>query len=173
MNKNKSQHFNFSHEAIPIMWHKETDHFLKYLHKDGKVFLRFYWKHIKENLGVTKETSSEGLDFSIKEVFTKKGKAVTIVLLTLPTPQEPGEVYYMALVKLPDKRTITDIFLMHIPTTRVYGLEYDGLDESNQARTTITEITPRTRNLRLREGPEPNSNSFYEEIIKEIKLERL
>lgn len=173
MNKNKSQHYNFSHEAIPILWHKETSHFLTYIAKDGIAFLRFYWKHIKENLGAKIESSSDGLDYSIKELSVKNNKILKIIILTLPKPQEIGEVYYMALVKLPDKKTFADLFMIHLPTTKVYTLELAGYDENKLPLTNIMEITPRTRNIKLREGTQPNFKLFYDEILKEIHVERL
>lgn len=38
MNQKKSQHYNYTHETIPIMWHQQYQDFLKYLDKDGLSF---------------------------------------------------------------------------------------------------------------------------------------
>jgi len=172
MDKSKSQHYSFTHEAIPVLWHKESAHFLEYLAKDGKSFLRFYWNHIKENLGATIGSSSEGLEFAVKEVNNKDNKPVKIVILTLPQPKNIGEVYFMALVKLPDKKTFMDLFLIHLPTTRVFSLELSGYDESNSPNVKLFENTPRGRSVFVREGSAPQFSDFYNSILKELSLER-
>ena len=106
MNNKKSQHYNYTHETIPLIWHKQTPEFLKYLEKDGTKFLRFWWKHLEENLGIKILSSSEGLGYQVKEVRTDKNVPVHLVILTLPLPQAIGEVYYMALLKYPDNQNL-------------------------------------------------------------------
>jgi len=146
---------------------------LKYTEKDGSTFLRFWWKHLADNLGVQIHSSSEGLGYQIKELTDAKNEKVKLILLSLPKPEAIGEVFYMILVKLPESRTfLAKFFLMKLPSTRVFSLELEGYNEDGSPCTGLYELTPRARNIRLRSGSEPVLDSFYKEIIRELKLER-
>lgn len=173
MNFKRSQHYNYTHETIPIIWHKQTSDFVKYIEKDGSTFLRFWWKHLAENLGVKILSSSDGLGYQAKDVTDVKNEKVKLILLTLPKPKEIGEVFYMVLAKLPESRTfLAKFFLLKLPSTRVYSLELEGQNEDGTILTGLYELTPRARNIRLRDGTEPVLDVFYKEILKELKLER-
>lgn len=173
MDLRRSQHYNYTHETIPMIFHKQTGDFFKYIEKDGTTFLRFWWKHLEDNMGVKILSSSEGLGFQVKEVTNKKNEKVAIILLTLPKPTTSGEVYYMCLVKQPESLTkLARFFLLKLPNTRVYALELEGYQEDGAPLTGLFELTPRARNVRMRNGPEPVLDFFYKEILKELKLER-
>jgi hypothetical protein len=169
----RSQHYNYTHETIPIVWHRQNADFLKYIDKDGISFLRFWWKHLENALGVQILSSSEGLGYQVKTVPDKNKEEVKIILLTLPKPETVGEVFYMILVKIPESRVfLARFFLLKLPTTRVFSLELEGQNEDGSARTGIYELTPRARNIRMKTGTEPVLDTFYKEILKVLKLER-
>ncbi len=170
MNQRKSQHYNYTHETIPIMWHNETDKFLKYADKDGVVFLRFWWKHLVDNLGIKIESSSEGLGLQIKELADKNGKPINIIILSLPLPTNIGEVYYMYLVKRPKKTIFFDIFMARMPTTNVYALELEGYNEDGSPKTGLYELTIRARNVRIGPGCEPVLDTFIKTCQNILKL---
>lgn len=171
MNIKRSQHYNYTHETIPMVWHKNADDFIKYLDKDGTIFLRFWWKHLEENLGVKILSSSEGLGYQIKEARTKNNDPVRVVLLTLPAPQANGEVFYMALVKYPDRHNfLARFFLMKLPVTRLLSLELEGTSETGEILTGIYELTPRARNIRVHSGCQPLIGDFYKTILTDLKL---
>lgn len=170
MDNKKSQHYNYTHETLPIMWHNQNQEFLKYIDKDGVKFLRFWWKHLVDNLGVTLVSDPEGLGFQIKEVNDKSGKAVNLVLISLPTPVNIGEAHYLLLAKFPKKITIFDMFLIHPPSTRVLALELEGYAEDGTPKTGLWELTVRARNVRLKQGCEPVLDTFYKTGLKELKL---
>ena len=173
MDLRRSQHYNYTHETIPMIFHKQTEDFFKYLDKDGTTFLRFWWKHLADNMGVKILSSSEGLGFQVKEVTNKKAEKVKVILLTLPKPKTPGEVFYMCLVKQPESLTkLARFFLMKLPNTRIFSLELEGYQEDGSPNTGLYELTPRARNIRMRNGMEPVLDSFYKEILKVLKLER-
>lgn len=173
MDNKRSQHFNYTHETIPIIFHKQTDDFFKYIEKDGIGFLRFWWKHLTENMGLRILSSSEGLGYQVKDAINKKQEKFKIILLTLPKPGSPGEVFYMALVRQPETLTkLARFFLMKLPNTRVFALEFEGTNEDGTIQTGLFELTPRARNIRLRDGVEPVMDFFYKDILTEIKAER-
>ena len=170
MDKNKSQHWNFTHETIPVMWHKENEKFLKYLDKDGVKFLRFWWKHLVDNMGIQVPSSSEGLGFQIKEIPDHDGKPIKLVTLTLPQPTANGEVFYMFLVKKPQRRTIADFLLLRLPTTFVIALQRDGVNEDGSFITTMYELTPMARNIKIGAGVEPVLDTFQKAAKEYLKL---
>ncbi len=170
MDQKKSQHYNYTHETIPIMWHNQTQDFLKYLDKDGVVFLRFWWKHLADNLGMKILSESEGLGFQIKEYSDKDGKPIKMVLLSLPKPTMVGEVFYMALIKYPKKNTMFDLFLTRLPSTRVFALELESSPESEIVKTGLYELTIRARNVRMSDGCEPVLDTFHKAILNKLKL---
>ncbi len=170
MNQKKTQHYNYTHETIPIMWHQQYQDFLKYLDKDGVKFLRFWWKHLVDNLGVKIPSDPEGLGFQVKEYTDKDGKPLNFVLLTLPKPTMVGEVFYMALIRNPKKNTFFDMFLTRLPTTRVFALEAEKLGEDGEVVTGLYELTVRARNIRVGDGCEPVLDTFHKTILKILKI---
>src|SRR3972149_2563738 len=102
MLKNKSQHYNFGHEALPTIFHTQTANFFEYLERDGLKFLKFWWNHVGERLDDSKLSAFEGMSFEIREVPEKKSK---IVLVRFPHPTDFDEFHFAALVKLPEKRS--------------------------------------------------------------------
>ena len=171
MDIKKSQHFNFTHETIPFLWHKQYKEFLKFLDKDGIKFLKFWWKHLEENMGIKILSSAEGMGFQVKKSYTIKDKPVDYVLLTLPEPENIGEVYYMALAKFPDNQNfIARFFLMRLPITRVLALQLESRDENGILITGLYELTPRARNVRIKDGCDPKISEFNKFALAELKL---
>ena len=79
----------------------------------------------------------------------------------------------MILVKIPESRVfLARFFLLKLPTTRVFSLELEGQNEDGSPRTGMYELTPRARNIRIKDGTEPVLDIFYKEILKVLKLER-
>jgi hypothetical protein len=170
MDQKKTQHYNYTHETIPIMWHNQTDDFLKYAGKDGVKFLRFWWKHLSDNMGITLVSSSEGLGITMKEFSDANGKSVNVILLSMPEPTVVGEVYYMLLSRVPKKRTFLNAFMAHIPNTRVLALQHEGKNDDGTAKTGLYELTIRARNIRVGDGCEPVKDVFYKSALAKLKL---
>jgi hypothetical protein len=161
MNKNKSQHYNYTHEALPMVFHGKANEFFTYLERDGDKFLRFYWNHLVQNLGAEILSSFEGLGFQIRD-FDAKTK---FAYIHLPKPSVIGEVYFLLLVKLPEKFQI-----FRVGFTRVYALQLEGYDDNQNPLTGIYEITPRGRNVRIMDGIAPDHEEFIKVIKKHLKI---
>jgi hypothetical protein len=161
MDRKKSQHFNFSHEAIPVLFHNNAENFFKYLEKDGIKFLKFYWKHLETNLKVDILSPTAGLNFQTELINEK----IRVAIITMPEPKEIGEVFYLALVKLPQKFS-----LFKVPFTKSVSLEYEGKAEDGSPITGIYEITPRARNIRMKDGPSSNYDEFYNMVFDYLKI---
>lgn len=161
MQKTKSQHFNFTHEAIPVLFHNNSDGFFKHLANDGVKFLEFYWKHLATNLGVEILSSSKGLDYKIVDL-EKNIRAVTI---TLPSTNTVGEAIYLALVKYPKRPS-----LLKVGFTRVFSLEHEGITGAGQVLTGIYELTPRARNVRVKDGAGVELQPFFQAVLAILKI---
>ncbi len=165
MDNNKSQHFNFTHEAIPILFHKEAQGVFKFLEKDGVKFLRFWWDNMGSRLPESQARSSEGLSYQVKDL----EKGLKMLFIDLPQPREPGEVYFMAMIKVPETlNPIKRLFIFR--KTQVYTLEYEGGVRDGHQSTGIYEVTPRARNVRLKDGCAPKKEEFIKEVRKILKL---
>ncbi len=159
MDKKRSQHFNFTFESLPIMFHNQTDHFLEYLEKDGVQFLQFWWDQMGIRLDDEQASDIAGIAYEIREVPEKKS---TMALITLPKPKNYGEVYMVGLVKTPKIR-----FPVRLSNTRVFALEYVPTNESSSG-TFFGELTPRARYLRMGEGPNPDLDVFYKKVCATV-----
>lgn len=100
MDKNKSQQWNFAFDAIPIIFHSQTDNFMKYLDKDGVKFLQFWWDHVGDKLEESKRVSSAGLNFEVERI----DKKTSLVIINLPSPKVDGEAYFIGLIARPERR---------------------------------------------------------------------
>jgi len=166
MKRTDSQHFAFTHEAMPILFHKETSGVFKYLERDGAKFLRFWWDNVGTRLDADRHRSPEGLSLQIKEL----EKGIKVAFVDLPQPREVGEVYFLAMVRLPDSPN-PFVRKFQFRNTQVYALQYEGGGSDGQPATGIYELTPRARNIRLKDGCEPNNAEFLKEVRKILKLQ--
>lgn len=160
MIKTKSQHYNFGHEALPILFHTQTKDFLEFIQKDGIKFLRFWWDHVGERLDDSMLVPFEGMKFEYREIPEKKAK---VVLIRMPHPTDFDEFHWMALVKKPDIRM--PFVYVKMPTTRVFALSHVPLSKS-ETGTLIYEITPRARYVLVGPGTTPTKEAFYNAVYK-------
>jgi hypothetical protein len=160
MLKDKSQHYNFCHEALPTIFHSQTKGFMQYIERDGLKFLRFWWDHVGERLDDSKMSPFAGMNYEIHDVPERKSK---IVLVRLPNPTQNGEFHMMALVKKPEKRYP----MFKLPYTQVLALEHVPT-ELSPTGTMLVEITPRGRKIRLKEGPAPSLKPFFQLVVKTV-----
>ena len=63
MDKKKTLQYNFTFEAIPLLFHSQTSGFIKHLEKDGVNFLKFWWNHVGDQLEEDKRVTPAGLTY--------------------------------------------------------------------------------------------------------------
>lgn len=159
MDKNKSQQYNFAYEALPTLYHSQTNEFVRYIEKDGSKFLKFWWDHVGEQYDDAHKQPSEGLRARLIDL----GKKNKLILVTLPTPKVEYDPCLICLIGSPERR----FFLVRLPTTRVFVLELGkNKDTSN---TSFYEVTPRLRKLPMGKGPEATAEEFIKTIRKIAK----
>ena len=159
MDKRRSLQYNFALDAIPILFHSQTNQFLKYLEKDGLKFLHFWWNHVGDQLPEEKRVTPAGLTFEV-ETLDKKSK---LILINLPTPKDDGDPYFVGLVARPERR----ILWVKLPTSEGFALVRDDkVDQPN--KTSFGYVTPngifRPRGV----GLKPTKQDFKRIIKKRI-----
>lgn len=161
MDKTKSLHHNFVFEALPILFHSQTDGFMKYIDKDGINFLRFWWNHVGDRMDESKRVPPGSMTFEIRQ-FDKKTR---IVYIKFPPPNDNGDAYFMACVARPERR----FAWVRIPNTTVYVLKRN--DERGEGhRTAFGELSPRAIYRELGVGLNPTKQDFQR--IVENRLQR-
>ena len=156
MDKKKSQQWNFVFEAMPALFHSQTDGFVKYLDKDGDKFLKFWWDHVGDKLPEEKRVTPAGLTFE-KEELNAKTRLITI---TLPSPRENGDVYFIGLIPRPERRFGVVRFYT---STMFVLLRKDEVDQPNH--TSFGEVTPKGNYHERGIGLKPTKQDF-KRIIK-------
>lgn len=159
MDKSKSQQYNFAYEALPTLYHSQTNEFIKYIEKDGLKFLKFWWDHVGEQYDEASRQPSEGLRVKLMDL----GKKNKLVLVTLPTPKVPRDPAMVCLIGSPERR----FFLVRLPTTRVFVLELG--EHNNTTDTNYFEVTPRLRKLSMGKGSPATAEEFIKLIRKVTK----
>jgi hypothetical protein len=157
MDKKRSQHFNFTFETLPILFHSQTKDFFHYLEEDGLKFLNFWWNHMGVRLGLEESEPFEGVNFDIKELPEKKSR---LILLRLPEPKKMFECYLIGFLEQLKKR-----FPVRLPNTRVFVLE--RVPEKIEVRgTSFGEITRGARYIRIGPGTKADEKEFEDQIIQ-------
>jgi len=160
MRKDKSQHYNFGHEALPILFHKQTKSFFEYLDKDGVKFLKFWWDHVGERLDDSLLVPFIGVKFEVREIPERKSKAI---LIRLPKPTDYDEFHWVALIKKPDIRL--PFVYVKMPTTRMFALSHVPLSKS-ETGTLIYELTPQARYILAGPGTPVTKEAFFQAVYK-------
>jgi hypothetical protein len=160
MEKNKSHAFNFAFEALPILFHSQTNDFIKHLEKDGIKFLRFWWDHVGDKMGEANRAPWRGLDFTIEKVDEK----TKLVWIKMPTPVGDEEAYFTALMAKPEFRFVW----VRWPNSLAFALRrWDAVKEP--PRTMFGFLTQRALFRPLIEGISPDEESFKRAVYTKIK----
>ena len=159
MEKNKSLQYNFGMEAMPVLFHSQTNQFMKYLEKDGIKFLQFWWNHVGDRLPENRRVTSAGMAFEVEKIDNK----TSLVIITLPTPKENEDPYFLGFVARPERRFVW----IRLPTTEAYVLcRDDGCKEEH--KTNFGYLTP-SGNFRPRGvGVNPTKQDFKRTVMNRI-----
>ncbi len=156
MDKNKSHQWNYVFEAIPALFHNQTDGFVKLLEKDGVKFLKFWWDHMGDRLPPEKRVTAGGLTFE-KEELNAKTQLITIIL---PSPREDGDAYFIGLIPKPERR----FAIVRFYNSSMFVLiRKDDVNQPNH--TSFGEVTPRGNYRERGIGLKPTKQDF-KRIIK-------
>lgn len=150
-----SQHQKYSLEVLPLIFHHETEKFMSMVQRDGIKFLEFWWDRAGLEVDETQRSSSEGIKFEIKPYSDGR----EIVLVKMPSPRKPGEVYFLGMVTRPLKRSI----LSWRNLARVFVITRDDAD-SEDRQTKLAELTRSARYVEIGKGPKPTQKAFLETI---------
>lgn len=161
MDKSKSQHYNFTFEALPSIFFSQTNEFVKYLDRDGVKFLKFWWDHVGDKMPEEKRVSSAGLTFDVEEIDEKN----RLIIVILPSPREDGEAYFIGMVPKPERR----FAMVRLHNSHMFVLRRDDhVDQPNH--TSFGILTPNAQYRERGIGLKPTKQDF-KRIVK-LKLER-
>jgi hypothetical protein len=161
VDKKKNQQFNYGHEALPVLFHSQYTDFMTFLQRDRTRFLEFWWKHVGDQLDKSLCKAPKGLNYLVREFDGDK----RIILVSLPQPEQPGDTYFVACIKLPEKR----VPLLKVPSTRVIVLD-KSVDDNGLPCTWMSYITPSARIVPIGLGPEPDAELFITEVRRIMKI---
>ncbi|MEL7591516.1 MAG: hypothetical protein AAGU17_09540 [Anaerolineaceae bacterium] len=163
MDKNKSHQWNFVFEAMPTLFHSQTDGFMKYLDKDGVKFLKFWWDHMGDKLPDEKRTTPAGLTFEKQEIDAKN----KLILITLPSPRENGDAYFIGLIPRPERRFA---FVKFYTSTMFVLIRKDDVDQPNH--TSFGIVTPRGNYHEYGIGLKPTQQDFKRVIKNRLEKKK-
>lgn len=155
MAETHNQHYLFSYEAMPIMFHSQSKDFLRYLDRDGIGFLKFWWDMTGNKVDAGLRSEPKGLGFQLKA--HPDGRK--IVLITLPAPKDIPEAYFLELVSPPVKRGL----FSWQNSARVFSLEKAARKDGTPV-TALAEWTARGYRHLIGKGPEPLLEDFYQAV---------
>jgi hypothetical protein len=157
MDPQKSHSYNFSLEAVPIMFLSQTGDFMKYLERDGLKFLEFWWNHIGEKLPESSRAPFTGINFQILPVDANS----QAVIITLPPPATEGEFAFLGLIRRPDRR----FAWVKLPTCRAIGM-VRKTGEFYPNGTQVGDLTAQGHFVPFAAGPEPTLEKFTAMLLK-------
>ena len=136
---------------------------MKYLDKDGVKFLQFWWNHVGDRLPQEKRLSSGGLTYEIEQLDAK----TKLVIITLPTPKENEEPYFLGFVAKPERRFLW----VRIPTTTAFALVRDDSCKEEH-KTSFGYLTP-SGNYRMRGvGLNPTKQDFKRIVKSKLQTKK-
>lgn len=135
----RSQYQVYTQEALPTLFHKEPQGFLKFAEEKGLDFFRFWWNE------AGKRTEKAQPDW-VEPILVRTGKDTDTqrrwCVLHLPSvPEEPGYVWMAFIAKAQQKK-----LWFPQPLTEILALQ--AADPGNE--TYLIAITPRGRAVRLK-----------------------
>ena len=160
MDKKKSQHYNFCYDVIPALFHSQTDEFMKYVQRDGLKFIQFWWDHVGSRLPAEQQTPFNGTQIEIVE----RTAAKRIVFIQLPPPRNEGEMYFLGLVRDPERH----FAWVRLPSTRILGL-VRRVKENFPNGTELGDLTPRALYVPVGPGPAANYEDFKRVVFEMTK----
>jgi hypothetical protein len=163
MDKKKSQHYNFCYDVIPALFHSQTNDFMMYIDRDGVKFLEFWWNHVGSQLPAEQLVSFANTKMEIEE----RSPSQRIIFITLPPPLHEQEMYFLALVRNPERH----FAWVRLPSTRILGLVKRSKD-TFESGTELGDLTPRAIFVSQGVGPVPSLGEFKKLVFEMTKSKK-
>ena len=116
-----------------------------------------------DKLPAEKRVSAAGLRFVNEEIDSK----TKLVIITLPSPKEDGDTYFIGLIPKPERR----FAMIRLYNSHMYVLlRSDGVDQPH--RTSFGEVTPRGNYHEYGVGLNPTQQDFKRVIKNRLERKR-
>ena len=155
----KTQRQEFVSQVLPDLFHTAPEQFLFYLERDGIKVIHFYWNETAKKLPSSAVEPAYGLSYEIR----MPNPRATVVLISLPQPQYPGEAHFIALCYRP-YRVMPFGWLND--TTKVLTLERTLAED--EGAPLLVEWSRRHGREELGPGPQPDLENFYQAVLQQI-----
>ncbi len=154
----KTQSQAFVNDALPELFHRNPDIFVRLLERDGTRLLRFYWDEAGKRVGSAGLRDAFGLNY----LTYQPNRRTTIYLITLPEPKSFGESYFVALVYRPYR-----VLILSSDVSGVYSLERIPSEKGGED-TLLVEWTKRLHRIEIRKGIPPEKGAFIQAVWNEL-----
>lgn len=151
-----TQNVTFGLQALPDLFHADAEQFILLLSREGNKFLQFYWDETGKKLHQDKKVVPFGLNHEILPA----GRERIIVLITMPKPEQSGEIHYLALMYRPD-RVMLFGFLPDF--TKVLALV-----QTSDVGGELVEVTRRLDKITIRNNLPFSKEAFLTEVKQEM-----
>lgn len=158
MVREKTQSQAFVNEALPELFHRNPDTFVRLLERDGTRLLRFYWEEAGKRVKPENLRDAFGLNY----LTYHPNQRTTIYLIILPEPKSCGEAYFVALVYRPYR-----VLILSSDVSGVYSLERISTGEGGED-TLLVEWTKRLHRVEIRRSVPPEENAFLQAVWNEL-----
>ncbi len=135
MKPEKSQYSIFITQALPTLFHKQTDEFIRYVEEKGEHFFQFWWEQAGKQAGSSDEAMIRQLRYQVDVLEKPKGKLIRLWL----SGKDKSESFIWLAFFQRARRTFQ---WLPIPRTRVIGL---GWKPSARETLELVDITPMLR----------------------------
>lgn len=130
----REHHYNFAHVALRQIFFHDTVAFVATLSADRLDMLERLWDDVGRTLEEADQDGvrlpSEGLGW----MFWTVGEDKTMVIVTLPPPEDMPEAYFVGLVVPQPQEGIGDVLGTHQAISRYFTLEYSTGDGGSHLR---------------------------------------
>lgn len=148
----RQQPYIFAHIALPALFFRTPESMLQNFQDQGPEFLRYLWRQIGLKEGQHDELAGMQINVSVH-----KTEAESIGLITLPSPANPTEAYFVAAVWAAGE-------------ARYFTLEL-GQNLDGSTRTVFCEWDAHGRHFNRGDGPPADSpQAFLDAVKRELSL---
>lgn len=149
--KPRHEYYAFAHQAIPDIFFNDPKLFFDTLIEHGPIFPRYIWKQLEKLAQPEYESRSK----EILVDFSNIGN-ISVALITLPPPNHPTEVFFIALLHYPKTSSQNNLYRL---LTLEYGVNLDG-----EAYAVFSEWENKDMHRNLGVVPTPTKESFLHKI---------
>jgi len=158
----RQHHYVFSHMALRELFFKNPPAFVAALANRGEERLKQAWDRVGKFMQEVEgeELPSQGLVCSTHDI----GLGAVAVVVSLPSPEEPGEAHFIGLVLRHPRKRLRGLLGTKNGVARYITLEHGINIIEGSERTVLCEWTGRGMHVNMGDGPEATVSAFVQKL---------